>query len=93
MLSDVTGTVTPRHPRGVYGFKRLRDVENVMAVKTESLILSFVAILIGVVLIEPIQDVVSDANITGIAGTIVSLIPLFFGIGIVLNTVRGMISG
>lgn len=64
-----------------------------MALKIESTILAFVAIVIGVSLISPLQDTASNANITGIAGTIISLVPLFFAIGIVLVAVKGMIGG
>ena len=64
-----------------------------MATKIESLILGFVAVVVGVALIGPLQTTVVDANVTGTAGTIVTLIPLFFGIGILLVSVRGMISG
>jgi len=64
-----------------------------MGQKIESVIIGFVAVIIGVSLISPLQDTVDDANITGIAGTVVSLIPLFFGIGVLLVSVRGMIGG
>jgi len=61
-------------------------------VKIEGIITGFVGILIGVALISPLQTFVDDANVSGVTATIVTLIPLFFGIGILLVSVRGMIS-
>ena len=64
-----------------------------MALNVDKLILSFFAIIVGVALIPIIQGFVTDANVTGSTATLVSLIPLFFAIGIVISTVRGMVGG
>lgn len=64
-----------------------------MAKSMENIILGFVAVIVGVVLIGPLQEIVTDANITGVASTIVSLIPLFFGLGILYVTVKNMTAG
>lgn len=62
-----------------------------MADKITGVVLGFVAVLIGAVLVAPLQSTVTDANVTGTAGTIVALLPLFFGVGILLVTIRQMI--
>jgi hypothetical protein len=62
-----------------------------MADKVSGIVLGFIAVLIGAVLVGPLQTTVADANITGTAGTIVALLPLFFGIGILLVTIRTMV--
>lgn len=64
-----------------------------MAKNVEAIIIGFVAVVIGVALIGPLQTTVTDSNITGIAGTIVALIPLFFGIGVLLVSIRSLMSG
>lgn len=56
----------------------------------KNIIGSFIAILVGAVLVAPINTVVIDANVTGIAGTVVSLIPLFFALTILMVSLKGI---
>lgn len=61
--------------------------------QTDKLIVGFVAVIIGVALIAPLQEFVNDANVTGATATIVSLIPLFFGLAILLGVVKSVMGG
>lgn len=57
---------------------------------TNKIITSFIAVLVGVILVPVIAQVAADANVTGSLATILSLVPLLFTLGILLVTVRGM---
>ena len=57
------------------------------------LIVSFVAIIVGVALISPLQTFVTDANVTGSVALVVSLIPLFFSLAIAIQSIRGVMGG
>lgn len=57
---------------------------------TNKIVTAFVAVLVGVILIPVINDTVTDANITGSLGVILSLIPLLFALGIVVLSFRSM---
>lgn len=61
-----------------------------MALETNKVIYAFIAVLVGLVLVPVINDAVTDANITGSLGTIVSLLPLLFGLGILVIALRSM---
>lgn len=62
-----------------------------MAVETNRIIGSFIAILVGVILIPVVYQASVDANLTGSLATIVSLIPLLFALGILVVSLRGML--
>ncbi len=53
-------------------------------------ILAFVAVLVGVILIAPLQSAANDANVTGTAATVVGLIPVLFALGILLVSIKQM---
>lgn len=53
---------------------------------------SFITILVGVVLIPVIYNQVEAANITDTAlSSVITLIPLLFGLGIVVSVMKGLI--
>jgi hypothetical protein len=57
----------------------------------QGLIGVLVAVIIGVAVAIPVtQQVITDANLTGTTATIVSLIPLFIGLTILIATVGVM---
>lgn len=49
-----------------------------------------VVIVVAAVAIPTIQDVLTDANITGIPATILSVIPTFLGLLVLVLIARGM---
>ena len=53
----------------------------------------FVAVLIGVVLTPIVATVVTDANLSGTTGTIITLIPVFFALTILIIVVRSIVGG
>lgn len=55
------------------------------------LVLAFVAVLVGIALIGPINSSAISANVTGVTATIVSLIPTLFAIGVLVGVVKGML--
>lgn len=59
--------------------------------ETKKILGAFVAVLIGVILIAPINDAVTDAGFSGTLGTVASLIPLLFGIGVLYAAVTHML--
>ncbi|MBU1613637.1 hypothetical protein KKC87_04420 [Patescibacteria group bacterium] len=61
-----------------------------MAGQTDRIITGFVAILIGVVLTPIVAQVVEDANLTGTTATVITLVPTFFALAILLLTVRSV---
>ena len=61
-----------------------------MAMSMKGLIAGFVATFIGVILIGPLQTVVTEANLTGLTGTVVSYVPVFFGLTVLLGSIAGL---
>lgn len=58
----------------------------------KDMLTSLISVIVGVALIPILYEYINDANITNPAVSgLVSLIPLFFAIGILLNTVRGVL--
>ncbi len=58
----------------------------------EQMVGAFVAIIVGVALISPLQTNITNANITDPAtASIVALVLLAFGVGLLVNTFRTMI--
>jgi len=53
----------------------------------QSLIKSLVPIVVGVALVPVVQQIVNDANVTGMTATLVSLIPFFFGLAVFLKAI------
>lgn len=51
---------------------------------------AFVTILVGVVLVPVLVSTIADANVTGNTGVVLALIPLFFGLGILVSAVKGL---
>jgi len=54
----------------------------------DNLMTGFIAIIVGVVLVPIVASIVASANVTGTTATVVSLIPVFFGLAILLLTIR-----
>lgn len=59
-----------------------------MADNTRAIIQAFVAILIGVVLTPIVAEQAASANVTGTALTVITLIPVFFALGILILSIR-----
>lgn len=57
----------------------------------KKLIEMFVVIVVGVALVPVINTLVTDANITGSTGTLLSLVPLMFVVAIVYGMAKGII--
>lgn len=62
-----------------------------MALETNKIITAFIAVLVGIVLIPVVNTEVVAAGLTGSLGTIVSLIPLMFGLGILTFSLKSML--
>lgn len=58
---------------------------------TKNVIVGFVAVLVGVILIAPLNDAVVAAGFTGTLGTVVGLIPVLFGLGVLYASVKGLL--
>lgn len=58
--------------------------------ESKSVITSFIAVLIGVILVPVLQTSVDDANVTGTLAVVLPLVPLLFTLGILLFSVRSM---
>ena len=54
---------------------------------TKALMGSFVTIFVGVILLGPLNTALTAANITGLAGTVISYIPVFFGLSLLLASI------
>jgi len=63
----------------------------VTELKTEGLVSRFVVILLGVILAPIIYQQVTQANLSGTPAVILSLIPTFFALIILIGTVRELI--
>lgn len=46
------------------------------------LITAFISVILGASLISPVTQFVTDANVTGVAATIIGLVPLLFGLAV-----------
>ena len=57
----------------------------------KKLVEMFIVIIIGVALVPVINTMVTDANISGSTGTLLSLVPLMFTVAIVYGMVKGVI--
>jgi len=59
------------------------------------ILINFIVILVGVNLVPSVADTVFAANrgnVTGAASSILSLVPLFFILGIVITTIQSSIA-
>ncbi len=63
-----------------------------MVNQTDKIITAFIAILIGVVLTPIVASVVADANLSGTTATVLTLVPTFFALAILLLTVRSIVA-
>lgn len=64
-----------------------------MAKESSKIMTAFIAVIVGVALISPLQGFANDANVSGSVALIVSLIPLFFALAILYTAIRSMIGG
>lgn len=61
-----------------------------MAMSVSHVITAFVAILIGVVLTPIVYEQATSANLSGTSATVVTLIPTFFALGVLILSIRNM---
>lgn len=62
-----------------------------MASDMEKLMYGFIAIIVGVALINPLQTFCDEANVSGATALIVTLIPLIFALGIMYACVKNVV--
>jgi len=63
-----------------------------MAMSVSNVITAFVAILIGVVLTPIVYAQATEANLSGTTATVVALIPTFFALGVLILSIRNMVT-
>lgn len=59
---------------------------------TKGLVIGFIAVVVGVALVPVVASLVASANVTGTTSTIVSLIPTFFGLAVLLSAVKSALA-
>lgn len=59
-----------------------------MAVAIKGIISSFITVLVGAVLMGPLQATIVASGLTGVVATIVSLIPLMYGLTILMVSLK-----
>jgi hypothetical protein len=61
-----------------------------MAVEIGKFVEPLIGIIVGVALIPVVQSFVAGANITGVAATLVNLIPFFYALAVFLYAFKGI---
>ena len=61
-----------------------------MALENRKILGTFVAVLVGIVLLPIVDGFANDANITGTTRTIILLVPVFFALAVLFVALKGV---